>query len=368
MSNNDSEFIWIKEPIIVDETYASYDESTIDWLRRSTNKRATDSRIFLNHNLGKIPKQYRELIIDRLTQDWRSGLFELILARYLQELGANLLYEKPIQGGKRPDFTTVFDDGSIIVEAISPIFNSELIKEQKNNAPLIKYIEKNKPPGWLVLLLRLPNIGPSDSKKEFQKKIDYIFENVRSTSENKLSISETTTFGEIALECTRTKEDYKRIGGGPILTSWDDTEERIKHALNKKRPQVREANIPVILAINTSGISSEIEDFNQALYGHSVDVIDVRNLRKRDSYFKEDGLFTRKKSIDPTYAGIFACFNYGLAGGPPPILFHNPNYVDYLPKALLQLKQRNYNFDSQSIVKENLKNSELLSKLRFPPH
>ena len=367
IDTEDNKFVWINEPVIIDNTYAARDESTIDWLRRSTVQRAKDSRNFVNYNLGKIPNQYRSFFMDNLTNNWSSAIFELILARYLQELGAKLYYEKPISGGKRPDFTVEFANSLIITEAISPVFDSELISKERNNLPLIKYIEKTKPQNWLILSRRLPDIGPSDSKKEFKNKIDDIFNMLNSTAENEISVSEIISSGHIDLQCTRTDKEYKRIGG-PIYTSWDDTQYRIKHAINKKRNQVRESTIPVILAINASGLSSNTEDFDHALYGHSVDVVGFRPSDHLYSYFKEDGLFTKKKNIEPTYAGVFACFHYGLSGGKPPILYLNPNYSGTLPDEILKLEQRNYDFNTQSINTKNSQYGGLVSKLFFPTH
>ena len=366
--SEETRFTWIGEPSIKDDTYAAIDEKTIDWLRRSTNQRANDSRSFINYNLGRIPNQFRDIFINNLTNNWKSGIFELILARYLQEMGAKLYYEKPISGGRRPDFTVKFSGRSIIVEAISPIMDSESIKAEKNNIPLIKYIEKTKPQGWLILLLRLPDIGPADSKKEFKKAINKFFSELSSTTENKLEFTEILSSGLIALDCTRTDKEYKRIGGGPILTSRDDTERRIKHAIDKKRSQVRESNIPVFLAINASGISSEAEDFYHALYGRSVEVVDYITLDRQYSYFEESGLFTKKKNDNPTYAGVLACFKYGLAGGKPPILYLNPNYPGRLPNEILQLEQRSYDFNTQSINIKSSEYNDLVSKLRSPTH
>ena len=368
MSANSPDYVWLKEPVKADDTYAYDGESTLNWLQRSTHQLAKDSRYFLNHNLGKIPNHHRKLLVQQLKHNWQSALFELILARYLQELGANLDYEKPINGGKRPDFLANFNDGTVIIEATSPVIDSDLKITEKNNQPLIQYIEKTKPYGWLILLLRLPEIGPADSKKEFKKKIDSIFNQVRSTSENEISITETISTGKIALQCIRTNKKYKRIGGGPILTSWDDTENRIRHSIDKKREQVRDSTIPVILAINATGLSSSIEDFNHALFGRSIDVIDFKSLDPQYTYYKEDGLFTKKKSADPTFAGILACFNYGLAGGEAPILYHNPNYLGEFPKGFSQLEQRHFDFYSQTITVEKQKNNYLVERLNFPTH
>jgi hypothetical protein len=362
----DKNFILINEPLTVDDTYAKRGENPLDWLKRSTVQRAKNARYFINHNLGKIPKQIREKLINSLSQNWSSALFELIVARYLQELGADFEYEKEIAGGKRPDFTVIFQDVPLIVEAINPIINKTIGKEFKLRNPLLDYIESRKPPNWSLSVLKLPKIGASDSKKEFRNEIDSIIREVKSTTKkNRLEISRTISTGDINLIFKRSNKSSKRIGIEPAIAFFDNTEKRIRYAFDEKREQVRNSPYPVILAINAGGIASEFNDFDKAIYGHSCEEWDDEITNIRNSYFKENGLFTKNKNSNPTYNGVLAFVRCGLLCKEPPVIYHHPYSKHKLPSSLLKIEQRYYDKENKQICTKKAKDLSFIDNLNF---
>lgn len=360
-------YIWIPEPQIPDETYADRGESTLHWLRRSTTKRAKDCREFLNHNLGQFPIQLREKLIKTLDERWQSALFELIVARYLQELGADIYYEEQNMGGKRPDFTAVFSDGIIVLEVINPIINQIAGRKMKSRNPLLDFIESIKPDGWNIFVNRLPEIGPSDSKKEFKAVIRKFFTQLDSVNNNNdVEFSEFVTKGEVSLTCTKTNKPYKHIAIEPAIAFFDDTKERIEFAINEKRKQVRDSIYPVILVINACGIASDFEDFDTKLFGHTCDVYNNKINEIDYTYFNEDGLFTKNRDHNPTYAGVLAFIRSGLFGGTPPILYLHPYFHGKLPKSILKLEQKFYDTKERVIYSKQAEDLSFIENLKFP--
>ncbi len=64
----------------------------------------------------------------------------------------------------------------------------------------------------------------------------------------------------------------------PALSAFDNSEQRIRRANKRKRRQGRNVATP---AIHATGISSEFEDFDLALYGREVTIADAENLLDR---------------------------------------------------------------------------------------
>ena len=103
----------------------------------------------------------------------------------------------------------------------------------------------------------------------------------------------------------------RSIGTEPALTAWDDTEQRVRRAVDRKRRQgSRKSPMPTLLAIHATGMSSSYEGFDNALFG-------------------VDGIFT-KGTGPPTWAGVLAFGNVGLRGGPDPVLYLHASRGSFL--------------------------------------
>ena len=110
--------IWFPEPEIEDDSIAQNGEGTFAWLCRSTSRKATDCRRFLNDNIAKVTNWQPKLYHAFQTRDWETVFFELVVGHTLQILGASIEIEVPVaETNKRPDFLATFPDGSITVEA-----------------------------------------------------------------------------------------------------------------------------------------------------------------------------------------------------------------------------------------------------------
>jgi hypothetical protein len=147
----------------------------------------------------------------------------------------------------------------------------------------------------------------------------------------------------------------------------DNSSERIRHAVRNKRKQVRNSNTPVLLAIQASGISSRLEDFNTALFGHSYDRYD-EHLRLVETGFKPDGIFNEQREPrgkPPTFAGVLAFLTVGFNACTAPVLYHHPRFSGTLPVALQELEQRIYNEESSTIQIQPSRSHSFVERLNF---
>src|SRR4029077_8042729 len=113
--------------------------------------------------------EWRRRFCLALETRWQSAFFELIVARALQALGASLENKIMTTAGSRPDFLAWFGDQALVVEATSPEFFSVYEKSQQLVGPLARIIYQMAPAGWGVWIWELPEIGPTQSKREFKQ-------------------------------------------------------------------------------------------------------------------------------------------------------------------------------------------------------
>lgn len=364
MSSDHSQSIWFPEPEQVDNTFARRGEGTFNWLARSTVPRAKAARAFLNRTLSKLPFSMQEAFVVSAKSRWHSAFFEIIVARILQELGATIEVEKPIGSGRKPDFTAHFEEGSIIVEAVSPVFNAEVVEEAANRNPLLDFIEGSTPTNWRTAVLKLPSIRPDASKKEFKSAILRLMETLSaSESSHTVELIATISTGKIHLVATPVITSNNNLLSEGFFTTVDNSEERIRHAIKKKKDQVRDAPFPVLLAIQGSGISTGFDDFDQALFGHTYEKY-IYNQRVEVG-FKTDGLFTHHMHDKPKYAGVLAFLELSFLGGVAPVLYLDPRFKQQLPSEMLQIRQRYYDVQSREIKTKEEITTNLMMKLDF---
>jgi hypothetical protein len=108
------------------------------------------------------------------------------------------------------------------------------------------------------------------------------------------------------------------------ITVFDNSEDRIRHAVKSKGTQVRSSDAPVLLAIQASSISNEFEDFDRALCGRGYDRFDERR-RFVGTDFAPDGIFNEKRDKIPTFAGVLAFLSVGFNACTAPVLYRHPH-------------------------------------------
>lgn len=111
------------EPDERDDTWGRDEEQPVDWLMRSTLPRATSLRDALNENLSRFPSKHAASLAKKLRADWKSYYFELLVGRWLQEIGAEIECEPLGSNGTRIDYRARWLDGAVCVEAHSKRMN-----------------------------------------------------------------------------------------------------------------------------------------------------------------------------------------------------------------------------------------------------
>jgi hypothetical protein len=335
--------VWFPEPAKEDDSIARYGESTFAWLSRSTSEKARGCRRFLNENISLVPRDWRtKLHNDFRTRDWGSVFFELIVARTLQLMGASIEVEVPIaETNKRPDFVVRFPDGVITVEATVPEINHLINQRSSDNEDLVQIIETLTPANWSVAVWRLPKLGPRDSKKNFKRTIQEIFAVLPAIpNPDQEPIDVELDYGELRLTIRPGRKGKRAVGVRGMASGPDDTEQKIRSIVDRKKKQVRKASSPVILAVSSSPFG-EREDYDRALFGLTYEKVDHEG-KTIETGFHPVGAFGAKRFEPPTYAGVLAFTEVGFPAVADPVLYIHPRFDGSLPESLRRLEQRRY--------------------------
>ena len=346
--------IWFTEPSIEDSTYANRLESPFDWLQRSTIQRAQECRLFLNYNLNKLPQEIASIFFQRLRTNWEDNFFELIVARTLQEQGAEISYEQPTESQKHPDFLARFPDGDVIVEAVAPKYNESEWKAVTEYQPLLGILEQLVPDGWSLWVPELPNLGPAASRKVFKKAATAMLSKLPgldkgSDEQIEIEFEERLDAGTIHFYARRDlKGNQRKISIEPDFSMMDNSEGRIRRAVHRKRSQVRDSDHPVILAIR-AGSATDAEQFDIALFGRTYATLNSLRVQT-ETGFSPSGEFAAKREGPPTFAGVLAFFEVGFREFPSPMLYEHPRFEGQWPKPIQDLHRRAYDSGQNRIV------------------
>jgi hypothetical protein len=229
----------------------------------------------------------------------------------------------------------------------------------------LDFIESKIPEGWTIGIWQLPNIGPADSKREFYRTVEKMLHvpPPKADDEDRELIEELPN-GIIHLYLWPKKIANIQVAWEVPISVFDNSEDRIRLAVKSKRSQVRSSDAPVLLAIQASGISSEFEDFDRALFGRGYNLLDERR-RLVETGFVPDGIFNEKRDKTPTFAGVLAFLTAGFNACTAPVLYRHPRFSGVLPEAILQLEQRMYNEESHEIHIQPPKAQGLVERLNF---
>lgn len=355
---------WIPEPNNIDDSWADDGEKIIDWLYRSTLLRAKQMRIFLNYNLSKLPEELALTLFSNFTNRFHSAYFELIVGRLLQEIGFEFKYEQELENNKNPDFLLFTSVGEIVVEAISPIFNSSIGNFYKKKAPLIKIIRETAPKDWIVNINHLPEIGFNDSKKYFKKVIKEEFSKLHEKyMRNDILIKCRLPEGRLELHLVYKKGRKRAIGIYPPIGYAENSTHKIEKALNEKRRQLRKVNRPVILAIQGSSTGTDLEDFDNVLYGYSYEKFG-HDRKMIERGFRSVGKF-QSDNQNPTYQGVLAFYEVGFTQLIIPTLYLHKNADSRLINIFDSFNIRLFDEKENKIVETPAKRKDYLNNFKF---
>jgi hypothetical protein len=362
---------WFPRPEKPDATYARPGEGTVSWLRRSTLPLAHDCREFLNRNLSVLPEGCREGIVKHLRheQHYRDGFFELMVARTLQKLGADIEYEpvNPVDGSQ-VDFLAKFPDGAIFVEAVSPVLDKELEAVFSREAPLTKLIENNVPPGWAADVRKLPNIGPNESRRHIRAFLKREM-NIPSpiNDDEEVEIRERFEQGDFRVVLF----PHSRYGlsadtkiAMPHAIGYSPNDHAVlRGAVKRKYKQLSNLDGTSLVALNMSSTTSRRKDLDQALFGVSVSQRDQQG-NEIGRYFRRDGLFAGGEG-EPTISGVLAFPRVGFTRCDDPVLWVHPRFEEEFPRALNDLEIRYAPGAEAEVSVHQAKKTDLLGNLGF---
>lgn len=355
--------LWFPEPAAVDDSFARDNETTFEWVSRATSEKGLLCRRFLNENIDKVPATWQsKLYNDFRTRDWHTVFFELIVARTLQILGAAIKVEQPVAGTtRRPDFLAEFPDATITVEATVPELNRIVGKRMDCNEELVKIIESLTPAGWSVQVWRVPELGANDSKQQFKRTIIEAFRHVPPPSADTTPVDIVQNFGELDLTLWPGRFGERVAGVRSVATGPDDTVERIRAVVAKKKKQVKKSNSPVVLAISVSPFGG-LDDFDQALFGLTFELADHLG-RTIETGFRPTGVFGTNRPNTPTIDAVLAYRQVGFPAVADPVLYLHPRSSAKLPAGLMKLQTRSLH--ASGVQAKRAAVNEILAEMNF---
>lgn len=330
-------FKCFSEPTTVDNTWASHGEPIASWLGESTLPRAREIRAFINRNIACLPADMRSEFCHAIKTRWSSGFFELVVARSLQVLGADPKFEQEDGRGHRPDFVADFQGQAVVVEAMAPQFDLKNKQEEKAHDEVMHLIESRIPEGWSVLLESLPVFGASESKASLKRALDDFFSTPLTPDDDWRRVHIRLQKGPIKFVLLHGTHGQSNIVGGPFYVAWSDSEQRIRHALRKKKRQVRGHGLPAILAIHATGLVSDLDDFDAVLFGRSVTRLGP-SFEPQETFFDHSGEFAKGRAS--AYAAVWAFIGVSPFGCQDSVLYVRPLFQDRIPKGFEASDQR----------------------------
>jgi hypothetical protein len=338
--------VWFPRPEKPDPTYRMGEEGMVPWLRRSTLPVADDCRGFLNRNLSTLPEGCREGILEHLSreQHYRDGFFELIVARTLQELGANIECEpiNPVDGS-RVDFVAHFPDARVFVEAVSPVLDKELGAIFGREAPVTKLIEDNVPPGWAADIRSLPSVNPAEPRRHIKAFLRREMDIPRPTDDDE-EVEIRGSFDQGELRVILFPQSRHGLGADTKIAIhnaigyFPNDKAALRGAVQRKRRQLRNLDGTTLVALNMFSTTAGREDLDEALFGASVSVRDLAwdEIRR---YSRHDGLFAGGEG-EPTISGVLAFPRVGFLRCDDPVLWVHPRFGGEFPQAFDALEMR----------------------------
>jgi hypothetical protein len=334
---------YFPEPTTADETLGPWDETAVAWLARSTTQSAKAIRLFLNQNLAQFSPERAKNLVGKLTWDWQSYLFEVIVGRYLQVLGADVEPEPRGKNGTHIDYQATFPDGVIVsVECISKRFNKAANATIEREGKMSQMLDEVGPIHWAIDVQQLPKANSGVEFEPYVKQAQIFYSTLPEPTDNdqRVHFAWEGEVGTMELEALPFPRGTKANHIGPVVTWMDDSIQRLKYALKdtQKRRQALGARPPVFLAIDCPFGGPDAEDLEQALFGQTVDHRDFDPHVSVGTSFDPNGLLVTDKGIP--FAGVLAFIRLTMAGGAEPVLYLNPYQRWKLPEALASHETR----------------------------
>jgi hypothetical protein len=335
--------LYFPEPTTPDESPPGWDEKAVDYYRRSTTPEAAAVREFLNRTLSHFLPGHARSLVSKLRQDWQSFYFEIIVGRYLQVLGANVEPSAKYANETDVDYRATFPDGVVVsVECVSKRYNIVAHDEMRRHGNMSRMLDAVGPHQWAIAFRKLPK---AQSPIEFQPYVNRAAEFYATLPEAvdggpHIPFEWTGEQGRIVLEALPFPRGTMPNHMGAAVSWRDNSIERIKAALidSHKRRQARGAFPPVFLAVDSPFMGPDTEDFDQALFGQTVDHRGFEPHENVGLSFNPNGLLVTDKDIP--FAGVIAFLGMRMTTASDPVIYLNPYQRWKLPAALAAHEQR----------------------------
>jgi hypothetical protein len=325
--------VYFPEPTTADESWLEWDETMTEWLTRSSQPQARAMRNFLNKSLACFTRAHAESLAKKLHQNWHSYFFELVVGRYLQILGAELVAEPLGWNGTRVDYQATFAGDIVVsVECVSKRFNQKAQRTIELQGHMGRMLDGVGPNNWAIEIRRLPEATSPDEFQPYAAKAEEFYSTLPEPThdDQHFHFAFDGPRGRMELQAIPFHKGTKANHFGPAVAFFDDSIVRLKNALidAHKRKQARGALPPVLLAVDSPFNGPDAEDFDQALFGQTVDYRG-RDRRSVGTSFNPTGLLVTDKDIP--FAGVLAFLNVSTVGAAEPVLYLNPYQRWQLP-------------------------------------
>lgn len=245
--------------------------------------------------------------------------------------------------GTRVDFRATFPDGIVIsVECVSKRFNQEAGKTIERQRKMASMLDAVGPTSWAIKFERLPDAGSPDEFRPYVEQAQSFYKTLPEPSAGgpRFDFEWTGIHGRMELEAIPFPNGTMPNHLGPGVSYMDDSILRLRDALidTQKRKQARGAHPPVFLAIDCPFGGPDAEDFDQALFGQTVDHRGLDSHESVGTSFNPAGLLVTDKEIP--FAGVWAFLRMSMIGAADPVLYVNPYQRWNLPDALKGHEQR----------------------------
>lgn len=328
----------LPEPKADDSTWAKEGEGVADWLSRSTLPEAREVREFVNRQLAALPQALAQDLAPRLRAEWPAALLELVAARLMQQLGGELLPGRENAEGRRVDFHVRLGRVEAHVEVVAPLGGAADGADRSADERVIAVIARKLPADLSFFVRELPALSHNESLRELGRAIENCPEfYARSDRSDGFDVTLEIRQGPVRLWLTSRRE--AAYLGGPSCALYEDSVERIRRAVRRKRLQVRSEPGIRLVAVGAPPLVTSYEDFDRALFGHTVARLD-ENDREVSRRFEPDGVLSRARTGAPSLDGVVALPSPSPFYEREPVLYLHPRSRAPFPSELLQLETR----------------------------
>ncbi|MBA4168910.1 MAG: hypothetical protein H0X68_00720 [Chloroflexi bacterium] len=158
----------------------------------------------------------------------------------------------------------------------------------------------------------------------------------RGSNEKRIDYRATLPDGVVCVEAVSKRMNLHAISGRAYVSN---AEQRIRQAMRdpSKRAQARGASAPSILAIDGGVFGADLDQFDVALLGSTVQ---HTGFQRETVGFGFDA--AGEMAIDPTnpWIGVLAFIAPGVFGATDPVLYLSPHYRGHVPMAFFRLERR----------------------------